>query len=226
MNSEEMEARIKVLEKQVNKLNDIEDIQRLQRSYGYYIQNWMYTELAELFADSPQAELSILTGIFEGKESIVQYFTSLKGSNADPEFLHQLMQLSGIVDVAPDGQTAQGRWFAYGGMALPVGGGVKPLHCNGIYTADYLKQDGIWKILKLIWYPIFLSIPFEGWVSKDRLQTTGISPNVATTRKPEKSRELDPRYPSGYIVPFHFKHPVTGKVTNVDKRNAALKKKK
>jgi hypothetical protein len=226
MNLQEMETYIKALEKKVDKLNDIEDIQRLQRSYGYYIQNWMYQELADLFADSPDAELSILTGVFVGKDSINKYFASVKVSNENPEFLHQLMQLSGIVDVAPDGKTAQGRWFAYGAMALPVGEGIKPITCNGIYTADYLKQDGIWKILKLTWYPIFLSLPFEGWVKKERLQTTGVSPNVANTRKPEKPREFDPRYPSGYIVPFHFKHPVTGKKSDVDKRNASLKNKK
>jgi hypothetical protein len=32
------------------------------------------------------------------------------------------------------------------------------------------------------------------------------------------------RYPSGYIIPFHYKHPVTGKETSEKKRNAASKK--
>ena len=80
MNLQEMETYIKALEKKVDKLNDIEDIQRLQRSYGYYILNWMYQELADLFADSLETELSILSGIFIGKESVDKYFTSLKKS--------------------------------------------------------------------------------------------------------------------------------------------------
>jgi hypothetical protein len=33
----------------------------------------------------------------------------------------------------------------------------------------------------------------------------------------------DLRYVSGYIFPFHFKHPVTGKETTEAKRNARLK---
>ena len=37
-----MEARIQELEKQVKVLRDIEDIQRLQKSYGYYIQQKIF----------------------------------------------------------------------------------------------------------------------------------------------------------------------------------------
>lgn len=225
MNYSELEIRIKELEKQVAKFNDIEDIQRLQKSYGYYLQHWMYQELSDLFADSPDTELNILSGVFLGKESVTKYFTSLKSQNEDPEFLHQLMQLSGIVDVMADGKTAKGRWFAYGAMSIPLSEGVKPLTCDGIYISEYIKEDGVWKILKLIWNPIFLSVPFEGWVKKDRLKTTGSTLNTDSTFKPDKPRDFDPRYPSGYIVPFHFKHPVTGKETNVEKRNASINQK-
>jgi hypothetical protein len=32
----------------------------------------------------------------------------------------------------------------------------------------------------------------------------------------------DPRYLNGYITPFHYRHPVTGKVTSEKKLNATL----
>jgi hypothetical protein len=220
---EDLESRIQALEKRVTKLDDIEDIQRLQKSYGDYIQHWMFEEMGELFADSPDAELSILSGRFISKKSIVAYFTGLKAQYENPEFLHQLMQLSGIVDVAPDGKTAEGRWFAYGSFALMVGQGVRPLIVDGIYTSDYIKQDGVWKILKLTWYPLILTTQLESWVKKERLQTSGPGLYEKDVTKPEKPREFSPVYPSGYIVPFHFKHPVTGKKTDVEKHNAALK---
>jgi hypothetical protein len=35
--------------------------------------------------------------------------------------------------------------------------------------------------------------------------------------------KADLRYVSGYIFPFHFKHPVTGKETSEGVRNARLK---
>jgi hypothetical protein len=33
---------------------------------------------------------------------------------------------------------------------------------------------------------------------------------------------IDTKYPSGYILPFHFVHPVTGKTTTEAGRNASL----
>jgi hypothetical protein len=225
MNSEETEARIKGLERQVAKLNDIEDIQRLQRSYGFYIQHWMYQEIVDLFADGPETELDILLWVYCGKESVSKYYTSLKAQNEDPEFLHQLMQLSGIVDVSPDGKTAQGRWFTLGAAALTSKDGVRPLYCNGLYTSEYIKQNGVWKILKLTFHPLIFVPPNEGWVKKDRLSTGQPQLMTEQTARPDKPRQIDPRYPSGYIVPFHFNHPVTGKKTDVNKHNAALKRK-
>jgi hypothetical protein len=225
MDLQEMQTRIKELEKQVAAQQDIEDIQRLQKSYGFYLQNWMYEEVIDLFCDGPDATLNIMAGVFCGKEGVRRYFTSLKTLGENPEFLHQSMQLSGIVDVKPNGRTAEGRWYALGAIALPVGGGVKPMALNGIYTAVYIKEGDKWKIKELNFYPIFMAPPEEGWVKKERIAAAARPPERNQAAKPDKSRDIDPRYPSGYIVPFHFKHPVTGKKTSEAKRNAALKRK-
>jgi hypothetical protein len=232
MTIKNLEDRIKALEETsklqsaaVRTLNDIEEINRLQRSYGYYIQHWMYKELSDLFADSPEAELKIMTGVFSGKESVKKYFYSLKSQFENPDFLHQLMQLSGIVDVMPDGKTAQGRWFALGSVALPHKEGVQAISCNGIYTVEYVKENGIWKILKLTWSPLIMVNPSESWVKKEKAQYSGKLIYADEKAKPDKPRIDEPRYPAGYIVPFHFKHPVTGKKTDVEKHNAAIKQK-
>jgi hypothetical protein len=225
MNLEEMESRLKELEKRVETLRDIEDIQRLQKSYGYYLTHWMYEELIDLFSDSPETTLNIMAGIFLGKAGVRRYFSSMKESGENREFLHQIMQLSGIVDIALDGKTAQGRWFGYGAAAIPLGEGVRPLACDGIYTSEYIKEDGKWKILKLTWNPLFMAPPSEGWVKKERIEAAATFKMSGQSAKPDKPRDIDPRYPSGYIVPFHFKHPVNGKKTSEEKRNAALKRK-
>jgi len=41
--------------------------------------------------------------------------------------------------------------------------------------------------------------------------------------KEDATREGNTYYPTGYIVPFHFRHPVSGKETSEKKRNARLK---
>jgi hypothetical protein len=70
--------------------------------------------------------------------------------------------------------------------------------------------------------PIFMAPPNEGWVKKERTTIANPGPGQHKAAKPDKPRNVDTRYPSGYIVPFHFKHPVTGKKTSEARRNAKL----
>ena len=49
---EHLQQHIEQLEKRLVQLEDIEQIKRLQRMYGYYIDNRLWTEMTELFSDS------------------------------------------------------------------------------------------------------------------------------------------------------------------------------
>ncbi len=222
MNTEEMEARIKTLEEKVRTFEDIRDIERLQRAYGYYLEHWMSQEIIDLFADGPDVSLMLGAGTYLGKEGVTRYFNGNDGTN--PEFFHQVMQLSGIVDVNPDGKSAEGRWYGWGVVAMPSGGGVRQLFMGGIYVCVYVKENGIWKIQKLRFDMHYTSVPEKGWVSPERL-AAATKPDQTRTGsvKVDIPRTFQPRYPSGYILPFHYKHPVTGKETSEAKRNANVK---
>jgi hypothetical protein len=217
----EMESRIKELEKEVRKFRDLEEIRRLQKSYGFYLEHWMAEEIVDLFSDSPEAVLSLFAGIYNGKESIRRYFMG-ESPEPNPEFLHQVMQLSDIIDIAEDGKTAEGRWYGFGSVAFPTGKGVRPAAFSGIYVCTYIKEDGRWKILKLKWNPIYMVSPFQGWVKPERVAAIDTD-QPRKSAAPDKPREIETRYPSGYIVPFHYKHPVTGNKTSEAQRNASLK---
>ena len=220
MNSKETEAKIKELEKKVATLQDIEEIQRLQKAYGFYLEHWMYQEVIDCFSDSPDTVLNLVAGIYYGKEGVRRYFTGEKARSADPELLHQIMQLSGIVDIAKDGKTAEGRWYGFGAAALPTGKGVLQSLTAGIYTVEYIKEGGKWRILKLMWNPSIMASPAEGWVKPERVAAA--TPGGHKSPRPDKQRELDTKYPSGYIPPFHYRHPVTGKKTSERKHNASI----
>ena len=132
------------------------------------------------------------------------------------------MQLSGIVDIDPGGRTAQGRWTGFGAIALPVGGGVRQSFISGIYQCEYWKENGEWKIGKLRFCRTYLAPPGEGWVKPERV--AAVDPKkVRYGTEPDIPRAYDPQYPSGYILPFHYKHPVTGRETTEGVRNAAVK---
>jgi hypothetical protein len=219
MNLEEMEARLSFLEKQFKISQDIAEIERLQRAYGYYIEHWMSEELTDLFADGPDVAIHLIgLGIFMGKEHVRQFFRSDMGKN--PEFLHQVMQTSGIVTVDPDGKTAKGRWNGWGVLAIPQGGGVKQEFLGGMYENDYIKQNGKWRIKIARHIPTYYALPGQGFVKPERV--AAIDPNYVPKdhMEPDIRDTVKPVYPSSYILPFHFKHPVTGKETTEKLSNA------
>jgi hypothetical protein len=224
MNSVDMEARIKTLESQLRTVQDVQEIEKLQRIYGYYLEHWMAAEIVDLFSDGEGVGLEWPEGKYLGKKGVKRYFESMEME--DPEFIHQLMQLSPVIDVAKDGKTAIGRWYSYGGVALPLGGGVTQSFVSGTYENEYVKEDGRWKIKKRRWHMNFGAKPAEGFVKPERVaainpksQLKGPKPDVPDTR-------FELSYPSGHIFPFHFKHPVTGKKTTEERRNASMKRAK
>jgi hypothetical protein len=222
-----MQTKIKDLEKDIKKLKDIEDIGRLQKAYGYYLEHWMYDEIIDLFADEPDTTLNIMYGIFYGKEGIRRYFTGMLDMTQRTDFVHLLMQLAGIVDISDDGKSAEGRWSGFGIVAMPRKDAVTQLLTGGIYTVEYIKKDDKWQIHKLIWNPLCNSRP-GSWLNKTEKGSQAMSQDtsyVVNNPRIDKKRDLDTVYPSGYIVPFHYVHPVTGKPSSEAKRNAAREKK-
>jgi hypothetical protein len=216
----ELEARLKILEKQVRTLQDIEEIKTLQKAYGYYIEHWMSKEIIDLFSDGPDVTLTLAAGTYLGKKGVIKYFERMK--DPSPEFLHQVMQLSGIVSVDPGGKTAKGRWYGFGAVAVPSGKGVRQLFMGGIYGCEYVKEDGKWKIKKLRFDLNYTATPAEGWVKPERV--AAVDPRSSLPRlEADIPRTFDPQYPSGYIFPFHYKHPVTGEDTSEGVRNSSIK---
>jgi hypothetical protein len=221
MDAKTIEKRFTELEKKVATLEDLQAIMKLQRTYGFYLEHWMYDDIIDLFSDRDDTKLNIMVGIFLGKEGIKRYFTGEKARFNDPELLHQIMQLGGVVDVAADGKTAAGRWFGFGAVALPTAKGVIQNLTGGVYTVEYIKEKGKWTIWKIMWNPEIMADTREGWIKKERLAAPGAAP--ADPPRPDKPRDIDTKYPCGYIPPFFYKHPVTGKQTTEKKHNAALK---
>jgi hypothetical protein len=211
---EKLEARINELEIQVGTLRDVEAIKKLQRAYGYYLEHWRTADIVELFSKSPEVCVKANAGEFRGPESVKWYY--YHGGDPEkeqvvppPDFFYQVMQLSPIIDVAPDRQRAWGRWYGFGANAFPVKGGVAPGWLDGVYENEYIKEDGKWKILKLHWF-MYFDAPFAlSWVKPEKRVDMYNKPDFKLL-KPDGPAE-DTEYPSGFQAPYHYKNPVTGK---------------
>jgi hypothetical protein len=228
MTIKDLEAKVKILENQIRALQDTQEIEKLQRIYGYYLEHWMVPEILGLFSESPDVALEWPEGTYLGQDGVRRYFEGdgTWNKKGDPEFLHQLMQVSPVIDIDQAGDTAKGRWYSFGGVAKPLGGGVKQGFMSGTYENEYIKEGGKWKIKRIKWMLNFWATPAEGWVKQERV--AAIDPDAKLTDPiPDiPPSDFDTSYPSGYIFPFHYKHPITGKKTSEEQRNATLRARK
>ena len=221
MNSEELETKVKTLTETVKKLEtrltkveDIEAITKLQRAYGYYLEHWQEDEIIDLWSHSDDVSLEINdSGLYKGFDAVAQsfrfenHYTAFNGAKTTPpEYLHILIPTAGIVDVDADGRNAKGRWYGLFLGALRRGGILRALIGCGIWENEYVKESGIWKLKKLFFNDIISSPLDEGWV-----KTPYISNPPAKNRPAPGPNTHFQHYPSGYIFPYHYKNPVTGK---------------
>jgi hypothetical protein len=205
-------------DRRIQELEDIEAIKRLQCAYGYYLEHWMGPEIVDCFSRSPEAEATFVEGTYKGQEGIRRYFN--KGVEMPPTFLHMVLQVSPVITLEPDGIHAHGRWWGYGTILSRLTEPLDPSFMSVVYEMDYIKEDGIWKILvfRLMMtyaYNYGLGKPVGEVVPETQPENIQLSPDVWA--------EFDTQYPSGYIYPMHFVHPVTGKPTTEAIRNARLK---
>jgi hypothetical protein len=220
-----LEGEVKSLKKQVEDrdcqiqtLRDIEDIKRLQCAYGYYLEHWMADEIIDCFSKSPDVSGTFVEGTYSGQEGIRRYFKP--GVERPPEFLHMVMQVSPVITVDKDGKTARGRWYGYGNILSRYTAPLDPAYMAVIYEMDYVKEDSVWKILKL---RLMMNFAYTSGRTPPGLPASGEGRAEPPKLSPDIWAEYNTEYPSGYIYPFHFKHPVTGKPSTEAKRNTNLK---
>ena len=78
MNIKQLEKKLKILEDENIRLKDIEEIKKLQRIYGYYVERGQLDEVAELFSDSPEVSINMSGMVMTGKENVKKTFSSKK----------------------------------------------------------------------------------------------------------------------------------------------------
>jgi len=136
---------IKAKDARITALEDIQAIQKLQCAYGYYLEHWMGEEIIDCFSKDPGVSVSSVEGIYKGPEGVRRYFGKMM--DAPPEMLHMVLQTTPVITLNDDGRTAGGRWYGYGSVAMPAGQGVRQSIMSVVYEMEYIKENGVWKIL-------------------------------------------------------------------------------
>nr|PZN79262.1 MAG: hypothetical protein DIU56_06795 [Pseudomonadota bacterium] len=197
----ELEARVRALELEVQRLQAHDQIERLQSMYGYYADKNMQDATSALFAED--ATLEILgRGVFVGLDRIYEYMRRL-GAPA-PGSLFNHMQLQPVVHVDPDGNGASVRsrlfvMFAAQNRAAQWG--------EGVYENRFIRENGVWKYRNLLGFQTFYTNYEDGWAKK---ASPIFAPFPGYPPDQPQSVAYDP-YPAVFVPPYHYRNPVTGR---------------
>jgi hypothetical protein len=198
---EQLQQRWSPLARSVQQLQDEAEVLNLQNTYGFSFDQKMWDSVANLFASDGTMELG-QRGVYAGRDRIRRALNIIGGKRLDNDEVNDHLQLATIVHIAPDGKTAKAR-----GVELSVSGvkGRAAQWEEGIFENEYAKQDGIWKIHSVHYYPRVITDYELGWAN-DAKPAASPSTEFPPDRRPT---EIYGTYPKMYYPRFHFTNPVT-----------------
>lgn len=202
MNLEELEKQLKLQE-------DIQEIEHLQRMYGYYFDTQQWQKIVDLFSDNTESVEIVDHGVLYGKKGVEKIYLNTIGTMdrgpRPPWVAFIVMQIGAVIDVATDGKTAKGRWQTWLFESKPYGAFPRQEWLHGYYENKYVKENGRWMFSLLHWNNTFCSPVEDGWLN---LPLMGWMP-LPDADAPPTAFHPYPYHRNN--VPYHFKHPVTGK---------------
>jgi len=197
---QDLRATVNELRSKLQTLEDIEQIRKLQGLYGYYLDNFQWSKIIDLFSENTESLEVADRGFFLGKAGVKKFFTAVlerHDESKTPWVFSVHMQLQGIINIDPDGVTAKGRWHGWLIEALPLDGKPMQFWAYGVYENVYIKEDTAWKFKKLHFNLTFRTPYEEGWLKRSQIGM-GFDPladGPSTAFRP---------YPSGYYLPYHW----------------------
>jgi len=189
--AEELENRIAEAEHLLKLCTAYSASENLASAYGYYLDESLWDETADLFAVDARRDLSTI-GVEVGRENIRESLKRRYPGEKSRDFFtaHQLIQP--VIHVAPDGESAKMRvrLFQLGGASDQSG-----FWLAGMYETETVIEDGIWKFQSMDLDYTWTADYRTGWAKVDE-NTRGI---------------ISTPFPEIIDLPFHYRNPVTGR---------------
>jgi hypothetical protein len=163
----------------------------------------------QLFAlKQPDVSVEIaMWGKNVGAENIKRTWHERENPEPGGMFEHQLT--TPVIQVAKDGKTAKGLWFSPGHETVRGEDGKLVANwCYGKFAADFIKEDGEWKIWHYHWLDTFFCPYYTSWVDfpqpplGEMMSMPGLEPTEPTTSRgtyfPDQVRKPVPEWPEPY----------------------------
>ena len=202
-------ARLASIEDRSMRVVAINDIENLQRTYGYYLDKMLWEHVLDLLTEDATLEIGS-SGVYRGKQRIREYLFALSDGKEGPldGVLYNHMQLQPVITLAADQRSANGRWHTLI-LTGESGSGSGGNWGEAIYENEYRKEGDVWRISRLHSFVRFMA-PYEGgWLNPDpeAIRVYSERPGVPPDGPP--TGEYAP-FPATFIPPVHFSHPVSG----------------
>lgn len=201
------------------RIERVEAVTAVQNALGRYV--FLHTanrhqEAEQLFAlKTPGLRVEMMWGVYDGAESIKRLYsgyhvwadTNKKGEYAKGT-LHIHTLTSPVIEVAGDLKTAKAVWMSPGVETALMNDELTANWGWMKYGADFIKEDGEWKIWHLHVYSLFFSSFETSWV-KQRIDAAGEipmpkeflpdrKPTTTWDYRPERKTVLEPVPPVPY----------------------------
>jgi ketosteroid isomerase-like protein len=163
MDTQEYETELKKLEKtleaqqkQIQKFQDILDLQELHSNYAYLLLVRDWEKIVDLFTDDAVAILH-KRGRFQGKAAIIEIFKNVVKNNSKGKGRDSHIAVQPIIHV--EGDKAGAQWLMFV-VSTDAETGRETIIQHGRHEMEYARINGQWKIK----YMLFTSPwPREAW---------------------------------------------------------------
>lgn len=155
------------LARDVDRTESVRAVKELQHSYAQYAQYGLWNEVGALFAsdgsfvfDGLVKQAQTATGPAEIATFLrTRYGGGYEGLKADS--LSSMMIDAPVINLSQDGESAKVRWQAI----IFHGHGAEARIEGGVFENDYAREQGVWKIATMRYFPQYDGAYEEGWIN-------------------------------------------------------------
>lgn len=211
--NQEFESTLAEAERLLNVAVAYDGTENVVNAYGYYIDEFLWTETGDLFSTDGWKELSYI-GTYVGRDrvrdSMIKRYGN-KGRRANSLAIHQKTQP--VIHVAPDGRSAKVRTRLFQiNSALDAEGS----YIAGIYENRTVLENGVWKIQAMDLDYTWTASYRKGWTRIEAGAQRRYAPPSQFSQdyppdRPLRGWHFAP-FPQVPDLAFHYRNPVSGRV--------------
>lgn len=139
------------IQAEVRLVLDFQEIENLANLYRGNLNGGHFDIIADMFAQkTPGVRVETMWGVYEAISGVKKLYSGLykafRGESPAPGDMFQMKYSDPIIEVAGNGNTAQGVWKCVGNETWRFEGKLQQFWIAGKVAFDFVKEDGVWKI--------------------------------------------------------------------------------